>query len=282
MTRMFVPDREPALQEGASRLLDTPLERLSGLAATQPYASEGPWLDTAAVELLRKVAQTHRVGRFERAGKEAAINALTAAELLTPTAQLTEGGRLVTRPLDQPAAALHFAASHLGRTTGLQVWLDEENALLLSGPSPSVLVSDPATAATRAALQQLKFVSLGDLYPVLAAWLGIAPAWNLPVSPDSFPVEVLNQRLRGPSQPPAEADEALTYAWSEPWVLWHLLMDPKSGEGVGYLNAGGAGHYRVVADDSRASLTSIPSANVYRHLVDLVEAIRFGRAPRFA
>lgn len=282
MSSMFIPAREPAVEEPVSSLRGVPLERLSGLAATQPYASEGPWLDPAAVALLHKVAQTHRIGRFERAGQEAAVKALTDAELLNGAGHLTPGGQYVTHPLDRASAALTFSASYLGQPTELRVWMDDENALLLAGPSAGDFVREPETAAGRIGMLQLKFVSIKELFPVLASWLGIAPAWNLPVSPSTLPLTVLNNRQRAAGPPPESADDALAYMWSEPWFLWHLLLNPGTAEGVGYLNAGGAGHYRVVADDDRATLTSIPSANVYRHLVDLVESVRFQRAPRFA
>lgn len=282
MTALYVPDREPALEEVASRVRNSSLERLSGLAAKQPFTSTGPWLDPAAVALLHKVAQTHRIGRFERSGKEPAIKALTDAELLSRSGQLTPGGQYVTRPLDRPTSALSFSASYLGQATELRVWMDEDNALLLAGPSAGTLVREPDTAAEQLGMLQLKFISLNELFPVLASWLGIAPAWNLPVSPSTLPVKVLNSRQLIPGPAPEGANEALAYVWSEPWFLWHLLLDPVTGKGVGYLNAGGAGHYRVGADADQATLTSIPSANVYRHLVDLVESVRFQRAPRFA
>ncbi len=282
MTSLYVPDREPAAEDVASRLRGTRLERLSGLAATQPFTSDGPWLDAAAVSLLHKVAQTHRLGRFERSGNEAAVKALIGAELLNEAGQLTPGGKYVTRPLDQTSAILEFSGAYLGQATALHVWMDEENALLLAGPSAGTLIREPETAAGQLGHHQLKFVSLNSLFPVLASWLGVAPAWNLPVPRDPLPVEVLNGRQLAFGPAPEGSDEALAYAWSQPWFLWHLLLDPVTEAGVGYLNAGGAGHYRVVVEEEQAFLTSIPSANVYRHLVDLVEAARFQRAPRFA
>lgn len=283
VTEMYVPDREPALEDVASRLTGARLERLSGLGAKQPFTSAGPWLDPAAVSLLHKIAQNGRIGRLERSGNEASIEVLSDAELIDSSGRLTPAGELITRPLDRPAAVLHFTASCLGQATELQVWLDEANALMLAGPSAAVLAGSSGMPAQAAGWLQLKFVSLHELFPVLASWLGIAPAWNLPVSPAAIPLEILNRRLRDSAAPaPDGADEALAYAWSQPWFLWHLQMDSSTGEGVGYLNAGGAGHYRVVAEEGRATLTSVPSANVYRHLVDLVESVRFQRAPRFA
>ena len=283
MSSVFIPAREPAVEEPASRLRGVPLERLSGLAATQPYASTGPWLDPAAVALLYKVAQTHRIGRFERAGQESAVKALTDAELLNSAGQLTPGGQYVTNPLDRASAALTFSASYLGQPTELRVWMDDENALLLAGPSAGDFIREPETAAGRNGALQLKFVSIAELFPVLAAWLGISPAWSLPVSPTAFPVDVLNHRHKDFGAPlPQGANEALAYAWSEPWFLWHVLLDPATREGVGYLNAGGAGHFRVVVEEDQARLTSVASANVYRHLVDLVESVRFQRPFRFA
>ncbi|MCC9206328.1 hypothetical protein [Arthrobacter sp. zg-Y769] len=282
MTSLYIPDYEPAPEEPASRLRCTRLELLSGLAATQPFTSGGPWLDPAAVALLYKVAQSGRIGRFERAGHEAAIGVLTEAQLLNGAGRLTEAGKHVARILDQPAAALSFSGSHLGQATELRVWMDQENALLLAGPSAGTLVREPEAAGRHLGMLQLKLIRLDELFPNLASWLGIAPSWNLPVSPSTLSVEVLNSRQLTPGPAPEGADEALAYAWSEPWFLWHLLMNPVSGEGVGYVNAGGAGHYRVVVEEDQATLTSIPSANVYRHLVDLVESVRFQRAPRFA
>lgn len=283
MTEMYVPNREPALEEVASRLAGAPLERLSGLGAKQPFSSEGPWLDPAAAALLHRVAENRRIGRLERSGNEASIEILAGAGLLDSAGRLTPGGEVITRPLDRPAAVLHFTASCLGQATELQVWLDETNALMLAGPSAGVLSSASETPVQTAGMLQLKFVSLHELFPALAAWLGISPAWNMPVSPAAFPVQILNRRHGDAGAPlPEGADEALAYAWSQPWFLWHLVMDSATGEGVGYLNAGGAGHYRVAADDDQATLTSIPSANVYRHLVDLVESVRFQRPRRFA
>ncbi|MCC9175573.1 hypothetical protein [Arthrobacter sp. zg-Y179] len=267
----LVSEREPELDPAASALLGTDAERLSGLAQLQPYSSRGPWLDSDSVALLDVAADGGRVGRFQRAGKAGALAVLGEAGLMDPGGRLTPEGLSVTAPLSGNRAALKLESSFGGRSAGMQVLMNEQDAMLLAGPSHAELTG-PEPEQHREMLQ-LDLVGLNDLFPALAAWLGIGPAWTVPAAPVTVPVATLNRRLAAPEEPVPTADPSWVRMWNQPWFLWHVAdaYDPGENTGWGYIGAGTAGHFRVVVDGEAATITPTQSSRVYRELMDAVE-----------
>ncbi|MCW2130945.1 hypothetical protein B0G38_000087 [Arthrobacter sp. VKM Ac-2550] len=278
---MFEPGKEPALQSFASDYRGRNLERLDGLAGTQPYSSRGPWLSTADSALLEKVAQTGRLGRFERSGNEESIAVLADAGIVDAKGRLTDQGGMVTRPLSQGVAALNITGTYLGRTTNFRAWLDTNDAMVLAGPSHHLMTSAADEAADYADGRQLDYMSINDLYTAMAAWVGLSPAWSIPVLPAMVDLQEMDRRWAAVTDPPLQADEALMQMWREPWFVWQLAAVPGSGQPVTYINAGAAGHYRTGVLEGAGLLEATLSSNVYRHLGDIVEAAVFNRPPRF-
>lgn len=267
----LVSDRAPALDPDATSLLGMEAERLSGLTPLQPYSSRGPWLDAAAVTLLDAAADGGRVGRFQLSGKADAVSVLGAAGLMRPDGRLTPEGLTVTAPLSANRAALKLESTFGGRTAGMQILMDEKDAMILAGPSHAELTGpDPDQHRD---LLQLDLVGLNDLYPLAAAWLGIGPAWTVPAAPLAVPVAVLNRRLAEPGEPAPSADPSWHRMWNQPWVLWHVSdsYEPGQDTGWGYIGAGSAGHFRVVVDGDTATLAPTRSGQVYRELADAIE-----------
>lgn len=265
---MYVPDREPALAEFASVQLQAPLERVDRITGNQPYVSKGPWLSEADAKLLQTAAETGRLGRFGIMGKQTSVQVLADAELLTLKGNLTEGGQAVTSPLIYGHAAIEFNAQHGDRTSAMTVWFDHSDAMLLAGPAHHLLMSDEPLGSMDTT-RQLDFMGIGEVYSAIAAWLGVGPAWSIPTDPPTVPMAALQPRLEGPTEPPAGASAALAHMWRQPWFVWQI-----AGEGgtVAYVNAGEAGHFRTGNMDGQGLLAATSSANVYRHLVDIVDA----------
>lgn len=271
----FVPDRAPALDLSAGSLLGDDVERLDGLGARQPYQSQGPWLDPAAVTLLDTAAEAGKVGRLQLNGMESGLAILDKAGLMDPKGRLTAAGLTMTAPLADPLGSLTVSAGYLDRGSSLQVALGQQDALLLAGPSHAELMGpDPGRHRDRL---QLDLVSLNDLYPAVAAWLGIGPAWTVPVAALEVPVEALNRRMVDPSEPAPVTDPAWLRMWAEPWFLWHVSDGAESGDGTGwgYIGAGRAGQHRLVVDGESASLLPLNSSQAYRDLMSGIEGALF-------
>lgn len=267
----FVPDRMPALDPVAGALLGAELERLEGLGARQPYRSQGPWLEPAAVTLLDTAAEAGKVGRFQLASLEAGVAVLDRAGLMDAKGRLTAAGLTVTAPLADPQGGLFINTGYLGRGSSLQMVLGTQDALLLAGASHADLTGPEPER--HAGLLQLDLVSLNDVFPALAAWLGIAPGWTAPAAPLEVSVEHLNRRLTDPDEPAPVQDAMWLRMWNEPWFLWHVSdgPEPDGDAGWGYIRAGRAGQHRVVVDGETATLLPVGSSRAYRDLTSAVE-----------
>ena len=167
----IVPDREPALDEAASRILGD-LEELGGLSARQPFRSRGPWLNGEAVHLLDAAAESGYAGRFQRAGRKAGLAALVEAGLMDTAGRLTPEGITVTAPLTSARASVSIHCLHPQGSTQLQIQIDDENALVLAGPSRAEL--DAGRIDRYESLVQLDFIGL----PIWPRWQLHGWAWD--------------------------------------------------------------------------------------------------------
>ncbi|MGF9662698.1 hypothetical protein AAIH25_12590 [Arthrobacter crystallopoietes] len=261
------PHKEPRTEAFASAHTGEQLEQLSGIAAKQPYASRGPWLTAGSLQLLQAAAESGKLGRFGIAGKAAELAPLVSAGLLTDKGKLTGQGRLVTSPWQDSVASLRITAQYRGRASVFQAWLGPEGCLVLAGPS-----SDQFLAGHPQAGHQLDFLALDHLYPAIAAWIGIAPAWSLASEPLSIDLQTVNRRFGDETVPvPEGADPVLVNMWRQPWFVWQLLVEPGSGRPETFINAGESGHYHLAVAEDRAELNVRPSGALYRDLARAID-----------
>ena len=266
----IVPERDPALDEAASSILGADLERLSGLSARQPYKSQGPWLYGDAVMLLDAAAESGRVGRFQRKNRESGLAALAGAGLMDTAGRLTPEGVTVTAPLTATRAAIRIHCLHPQGSSDLQIQLDDENALLLAGPSRAEL--DAGRTGDYEGLVQLDFVGLPELAPTVASWLGLGPAWTLTRDVLDFPTSVFDRRLLSVDEPPPTEDPAWIRMWREPWFIWRVQAQTADRGTVpewGYVDAGRAGQHLLSATAQRTVLEPVTTGTAYRDLVSL-------------
>lgn len=264
----IVPEREPALDEAASSILGADLEELGGLSARQPYRSRGPWLDGHAVSLLDAAAESGRVGRFQRAGRESGVAALVKAGLMDTAGRLTPEGTTVTAPLTATRTAVTIRCLHPRGSTDMQIQVDDQDALVLAGPSRSEL--DGGRIDRYESLLQLDFVGLAELAPTVASWLGLGPAWTITEGLLDFPTEVFDRRLASVDEPPPTEDPAWIRMWREPWFIWRVQVQTADRGPLpewGYVDAGSAGQHLLTVTDERASLEPTTTGMAYRDLV---------------
>lgn len=262
------PYKEPKPEAFASAHTGEHLEALSGVAASQDYESSGPWLSTAAQDLLFKLAAGNRPGRFGLSSVQGALDELIAAELATSRGRLSEPGRLVTSALEDVEATFTIVAGYRGASSSLQCVLGSEGILVLAGASCRSL----RDGIDRNGVRQIDFLSLDQLCPALAAWLGIGPGW--PLDAHGTPtLEQIQMRMEGagPDQVPVppDADPVLRNMWEQDWFMWQW-----TGDGAGLLptgiHAGPAGLWELQRRESGPELRPWPSGNAYRALQQTV------------
>ena len=262
------PHKEPRSEVFASSHTGEQLEQLSGIVGKQPYVSDGPWISATGLELLQTAAEAGKLGRFGIAGKSAELAPLVDAGLLSSKGALTGQGRLVTSPWKDSLASLRISAQFRGHAAAFQAWLAPEGCLVLAGPSYSQFLA----GTPRTGFHQLDFLALDHLYPAIAAWTGIAPAWSLAAEPLAVDPQVLQARFTSEAVPvPAGADAPLANMWRQPWFIWQLVLEPSSGPPLTYVNAGEAGHYHLGRDDAGAHLNVRPSSMLYRDIATAVD-----------
>ena len=164
------PHKEPHMDEFIARHTGERLEELSGIAGRQPYASAGPRISPATLELLETASQAGKLGRLVAGSRSADLAPLVEAGLLTGKGALTSQGRLVTGPWHESFASLRASAQYQGLASDFQVWISAEGCLVLAGPSAATMVSGSVGAEAH----QVDFLAADHLYPALAAWIGIA------------------------------------------------------------------------------------------------------------
>ena len=261
------PEKEPKSEQFVSELTGLNLEALSALAASQDYHSDGPWLSTAAQDLLFGLGSGSRPGRFGLRGGAPAE--LEQAGLVTARGRLTGQGRLVTSVLENTEASFVISGGFRAARTSLQCVLGPEGILVLAGPSCASLRNGKDLAGVR----QLDFLSMDQLPPALAAWTGIGPGWALDGT--GLPTaEQLQARMDGAAAdavpPPSEADAVMQHMWAQDWFIWQV-----SGAGPGLptgIQAGPAGTWKITRTPEGPVLGAWPSGAAYRSLLDFLAA----------
>ncbi|MBG6179775.1 hypothetical protein [Arthrobacter sp. CAN_A1] len=266
------PHKEPRMDQFLARHTGEQLEELSGIAGRQPYASAGPLITPETLELLETGSQAGKLGRLVAGSRSTDLAPLVEAGLMTGKGTLTPQGRLVTGPWRESFASVRVSAQHQGRASNFQVWISAEGCLVLAGPSAAAMTSGSA----RADVHQVDFLAADHLYPALAAWIGIAPAWNVASAMTALDGELVGARVLDKTvAPPAGADEPLLNMWQQPWVTWRLVVEPAPETAVPatYVNAGSAGHYQLGRDEAGTQLTPIPSSVLYRVIAQQIDGL---------
>jgi hypothetical protein len=272
------PRKQPRLDEWASGIAQEELEVLSGISAKQPYASNGPWVDLAALQLLFKAAPKGRLGRFELSGQDEPIARLAEAGLMTAKGKLTPEGEFLAGPARSAAAGVQISGSLGSLRTGLQLWIGDAGALVAAGPSYHVLLDAARRGEpVNSGVMQLDFVGHESIPTVVGQWLGLGPAWSIAGEPGTLPAAVLEARIADDTAPaPAEADARFLRMWHEPWAVYTMAISPGSFR-AGMINAAASGFYRFGKVDGGVGLTPLPSGQLWSVLVNEIGGAATGR-----
>ncbi|GAB3248798.1 hypothetical protein [Arthrobacter pigmenti] len=268
------PGKEPRLDQWVSEVTGEQVEELSGIAATQPYSSKGPWVSPTGWDLLIQLAERHRLGRFDLRGNPDDVQNLAAAGIITEKGKLTDEGEFLVSPLRAPRATVSVSAQYGQHLSGLRVQVGGSGALTAAGPSYHSLrerdarASDPGAASEDGELFQLEMVEIEAVPEMLGRWMGLGPAWSLEMQPEQLSAATLEARFADDMTPaPAEADDRFLRMWHEPWAVFTLSMEPGDFR-IGLINAGAAGFYNYGGVDAEnAGLQTRPSGHLWGTLV---------------
>ena len=261
---------EPRLEPFASEQAAEPLEALSGLAASQDFRSEGPWLSPGAQDVLLLLGRGGRLGRFGLGSAQEGLAELEAAGLATGRGRLTAEGRLVASPLGGTSGSVQFTAGCGGEKSAFYGALGSEGVLVLAGPSCTRLRMGDQTETGR---RQVDFLSLDQFFPALAAWLGLGPSWLLDAEANISP-DAVQARMSGASGTevplPEDAGAAVRNMWEQEWFVWQQVGG-STGLQTG-IQAGSAGTWQLVNSPGGLLLKPWPAAQAYRRLLQAVGA----------
>ncbi|WP_250445115.1 hypothetical protein [Actinotalea sp. C106] len=192
--------------------VDEPVEDLVEILPEQPFAPSGVQVP---VELLDQLSPMLRLRRTPPA--------LVEAGLAQRHGGLTPIGQHLSRLHRDPDHRLRVdATAPDGQTGHLEASFREGYAAVLATPSPLA----PAPGQQRYDVDPfIDVVDAAQVPGVLAAWIGLRPAWSLATEPATFPRRYLDARLRSPSAPPPpEADAHLRHVWDQTWTPWTLRV----------------------------------------------------------
>ncbi|HET8795118.1 MAG TPA: hypothetical protein VFM62_01955 [Arthrobacter sp.] len=282
------PAKEPRFDHWVSEATGETVEELSGISATQPYISKGPWLSSAGWELLVQLAERHRLGRFDLRGNPTAVQDLVEAGVITPKGRLTDEGEFLVSPLRDIRAVISLSARHGRHSSGFRVHLGATRALIGAGPSyHSLLEPDVAPGNEGAGLDdgdssQLELAENAAVPEMIGRWMGLGPAWSIAMLPEQLPTATLEARFLDDMAPaPAAADERFLRMWHEPWVVFTLDMSPGDFR-MGLISAGAAGFYSYGgAEAGQVQLQPLPSGQLWSTLLmETARAVHGGVAGR--
>ncbi|MDO5495104.1 MAG: hypothetical protein Q4G64_05285 [bacterium] len=265
------PIPETARDELASELAGTELERIHGLTELQPFPyEEGQWIRGASVKLLADMAEGLEVGSLMEEGLATELAELGELGLMEGTS-LTDDGVAFVAFFESPNATFRLTRSRGDHQGILQAWIFT-GAVLISTHG------DPEAGAPSDEYANIMLAPVSDLSTLIAKWVGLQPAWSFPVSPDSFPAELLAERESAPEG----ADAALQAVWDQEWTTWDILASgPETGVGpFGYLNAGRMGHYLITPSQEHLTYRAASGRHVLDTLEEVIQATLYGRLAR--
>lgn len=271
----FIPDAATA------STYDTALPDFTAVVSQQRFHHEGFWLGGNAIQLLVDLGQDLVIGRLQKLKYSSALGELEAAALVDGT-KLTRYGEVASALMNNSPYTFRVSALHHGREELLQIWANDGMAVVVSGSAWNDGRFDPDNERPNDDQFNLNMVPLLDLSTHVLRWLGIGPAWNLPLEPDAIGADILDAKVMRDAPPPApnDANEAFKDAWTEPWMIWSF--DGASSEGnlesLTYVHTGRRGQYRLAQPDGQSLLlVPISSSVVLDQIEDRIQAVLFAR-----
>ncbi|MBO1751405.1 hypothetical protein J4G33_06270 [Actinotalea sp. BY-33] len=192
--------------------VDEPVEDLVEILPERPFAPSGVQVPA---ELLDQLGPTLRLRRTPPA--------LVEAGLAQRSGALTPIGQHLSRLHRSPDHRLRVDATTAdGQAGHLEASFREGYAAVLATPSPLA----PQPRGQRYDVDPfVDVVDAAQVPGVLAAWIGLRPAWSLATEPATFPRHYLDDRLRSPTAPPPpDADPHLRHVWNQTWTRWTLRV----------------------------------------------------------
>lgn len=276
---------EAARDEFLTHLTGQPVERIDGLATMQPYPNEGQWVHGEALKLLSDMAEGLKIGRLNAAAYERPLEELARLDLVKDRS-LTEDGEFLADFFRDPAASIRITANYGMNEPSFQAWVVDETVLIAASTGYVAATEGKSGGQPSSDHFNVQVSRLNDLSTLIAQWVGLQPAWNLPVFPMVVPDDVLTRRWQGDGTFPDDASETMRSMWHENWFVWNLIaVGPEAESGpYSYVNAGRMGHYRLGAEEGPhgegTAFVPTPSAAIYDQLEDTIQACIFGREPR--
>jgi len=250
--------------ERATALVGEPLESLDGVRAGQPFRIEGPRVSWAAVELLGSARKARRLTRQEAVtteGRELAV----AGMIDERSRRFSPWASSVADILDDSTLSIAGEQSNGTTSERLTAWSDGSRTLITA--------TEPGADDD---LRTLEIVGIESTAPRIASWLAIAPAWAFG-DPEPLVIDagLIDARLRDATvEPPEDAGEFLRFAWSQPWTVWTVAVQPAD-SAMRCIDAGSAGYLGLMgASDGTMTIEAVPSAAVFSSLVAIIERAR--------
>lgn len=274
----FVPDA------ATGSVYDQPLPDFTALAAQQHFHYDGFWISGQAIQLLVDLGRDLVIGRLQRFAHAAALKELEGAAFVDGT-KLTRYGQVASALMNDSPYTFRASAMHRGREELLQIWANDGMAVVVAGSAWNDGRFDPDHQRPDDEHFNVDLVPLLDLSTHVLRWLGIGPAWSLPLEPDAIGMDVLDAKVMRDDPPPApdDANAAFRDAWTEPWMIWSFDASGAAGslESLTYVHAGRRGQYRLAQPDEH-SLLLVPlgSSVVLDQIEDRIQAMLFARPVR--
>ncbi|MDI3329928.1 MAG: hypothetical protein QJR09_04225 [Micrococcus sp.] len=262
-------------------LTGTVVEQLHGLAEFQRYTHQGIRLRGEAFALFTELADGKRIGRLDPPERRSAARELEEAGL-AGTGGLSEAGDTLATFLQQTMASLRITAAFAGGSSAFHAWVAGNHALTVAGPGYTDWLYGTGEDSPAMDEVTLAVVPLMDLTTEAARWVGLQPAWNLPVFPSACPQGLIDGRWAGIAPPPEDASPTLRILWEEQWFAWTVeARGPESTSPAQvYLNGGRMGHYAW--GRAGEDIVMIPTAGVtvLDRFEEMLQASLFGREAR--
>lgn len=277
---LTIPDS--ARDQLVSDAVGQEVERISGLAELQPYPYTGLFLHGSAVDLFSELAEG-ATGEMLGESMAEQFAELEAVGLVSGT-ELSEQGEAIAQFLVDPDASIRLSGTYGDHEPTFQAWVMGPLVLVVAGTGYTAAAYADAARPPSHDHFDVSIQAVGELSTLMAEWVGLQPAWNLPVHPATLAEDVLERRWRGDGEFPQNADARLQALWHENWFAWELLAVGRSTEvgPVAYLNGGKLGHFRTGADPDGAGviLLPTPSLTIFDQFEDAIQACVFQREAR--
>ncbi|MDH2412723.1 hypothetical protein [Nocardioides sp. CER19] len=251
------------------------LEDLAGVGGAQPWEHSGIATTRTGLSLLLDAWRKRiRAAKLDVPEREAFAD-LVGGGLLTDDGALTEAGLRFTEVVRRADRHVRVeAAASLAPLTLDAYWVGSAAVVVLTDPpawwaGPRRSGEEIAAMAGRVWLQD---VPTSYLPVLVAAWLGLGPAWPMATEPELLPFASVVARADDPDTPvPDGGDEALREVWSQPWWLWTLQTSDDTGLiGVSAGTRGVFGLQRPAGDEERVRFQAWPAESVWAAVVAAV------------